>query len=110
MRKRHLETAASGLPPSEAAALLVAEVDTGGRQPMALLLRQLITAVALVLSLFQLWIASPLPFVLQVLVLNTTETRAIHLAFALFLGFLLYPAFKRSPLDRLTLIGRATSR
>jgi len=104
MRKRHLETAASGLPPSEAAALLVAEVDTGGRQPKALLLRQLITAVALAWSLFQLWIASPLPFVLQVLVLNTTETRAIHLAFALFLGFLLYPAFKRSPRDRIPIV------
>ena len=29
--------------------------------------------------------------------LNDTETRAIHLAFAVFLSFLAYPAFRRSP-------------
>jgi len=53
--------------------------------------------VALAWSLFQLWIASPLPFTLGVFVFNDTESRAIHLAFAVFLGYMAYPAFKRSP-------------
>ncbi len=34
-------------------------------------------------------------------VFNDTEARAIHLAFALLLAFLAYPAFRRSPRDRI---------
>jgi len=75
---------------------LVADTDTGGRAPQGVVAR-VILLTALAWSLFQLWIASPLPFTLGVFVLNTTESRAIHLAFAIFLGFLLFPAFKRSP-------------
>jgi len=75
---------------------LVADADTGGRDPQGGVAR-LLMIVALIWSLFQLWIASPLPFKLGVFVLNTTESRAIHLAFSVFLGFMLFPAFKRSP-------------
>lgn len=77
--------------------------DVGGRNPvgpMALV----IAGLALAWSLFQLWIASPLPFMLGFGVLNDTETRSIHLAFALLLGFLAYPAFRRSPRDRVPLV------
>lgn len=63
----------------------------------------LITSLALVWSLFQLWIASPLPFMLGIGVLNDTETRAIHLAFALLLAYLVFPAFRSSPRDRVPL-------
>ena len=55
----------------------------------------------LVWSLFQLWYASPLPFMFRWGVLNDTEARAIHLAFAVFLAFTAYPAFKRSPRDHI---------
>ncbi|PKO34375.1 MAG: C4-dicarboxylate ABC transporter [Betaproteobacteria bacterium HGW-Betaproteobacteria-7] len=75
---------------------IVAEADTGGRKPTGFAAK-LLVAVALAWSLFQLWIASPLPFSLGVFVLNDTESRAIHLAFAVFLGFAAYPAWKRSP-------------
>ncbi|MCB1714902.1 MAG: TRAP transporter permease, partial [Candidatus Competibacteraceae bacterium] len=34
-------------------------------------------------------------------VFNDTEARSIHLAFAIFLAYLAYPAFKRSPRDRI---------
>ena len=47
-------------------------------------------------SLFQLWYASPLPFALGFGIFNDTEARAIHLAFAVFLAFFAFPAFKRS--------------
>ena len=76
--------------------VLVAEQDAGGRQPGPLVAR-LLLFTTLAWSLFQLWIASPLPFALGIGVFNDTQSRAIHLAFAIFLAFLAYPAFKRSP-------------
>ena len=78
---------------------LVASTDTGGRNPRNPAVAKLISGVALVWSLFQIWIASPLPFVIGVGVFNDTQARSIHLAFAVFLAFLAYPAFKRSPRD-----------
>ncbi len=77
---------------------IVAEADTGGRKPTGFT-AQLLLMVALAWSLFQLWIASPLPFSLGVFVFNDTESRAVHLAFAIFLAFAAYPALKRSPRD-----------
>ena len=79
---------------------IVAEADTGGRKPTGATAKVLL-AVAVAWSLFQLWIASPLPFSLGVFVLNDTESRAIHLAFAVFLAYAAYPAFKRSPRDHI---------
>lgn len=78
---------------------LVKDNDAGGRDAGPLVNR-LILVVAVAWSLFQLWIASPLPFSLGVFLLNDTESRAIHLAFAVFLAYLAYPASKRSPRDR----------
>jgi TRAP transporter 4TM/12TM fusion protein len=75
---------------------MVAESDTGGRKPTGAVAR-LLMLVALAWSLFQLWYASPLPFALGIFVFNDTEARAIHLAFAVFLAYTAYPAFKRSP-------------
>ncbi len=76
--------------------------DVGGRSPAGAM-AGIIAGLALLWSLFQLWIASPLPFVFGFGVFNDTETRAIHLAFALLLAFLAYPAFRRSPRDRVPL-------
>ena len=75
---------------------IVAEADTGGRKPSGVT-AAIIAATGIAWSLFQLWFASPLPFVFEVGILNDTQARAIHLAFAVFLGFMAYPAFKRSP-------------
>ncbi len=77
--------------------------DVGARMPEGAMAK-LIAGLALLWSLFQLWIASPLPFMLRFGVFNNTEARSIHLAFALLLAFLAYPAFKRSPRDRVPLI------
>lgn len=79
---------------------LVAEADTGGRHPTGLA-AGLVAAVALAWSLFQLWVASPLPFSLNVFVLNDTEVRSIHLACAVFLAFAVYPATRHSPRERI---------
>ena len=78
---------------------LVAESDSGGRQP-GVKVGQLILGVCLLWSLFQLWIASPLPFSLGIGVFNDTQSRSIHLAFAVFLAYLAYPALSSSPRNR----------
>jgi TRAP transporter 4TM/12TM fusion protein len=75
---------------------LVAEADIGGRKPSGLAAKA-IMLVAVAWSLFQLWYASPLPFMLGFGVFSDTEARCFHLSFALFLAFASYPAFKSSP-------------
>ena len=71
--------------------------DTGARAPRAGVGRAVLWGAPFVWALFQLWIASPLPFVFNLGVLNDTQTRAIHLAFAVFIAFLAYPTLRRSP-------------
>ncbi|WP_299617505.1 TRAP transporter permease [Pelagibius sp.] len=79
---------------------LVASTDTGARNPVGPA-GKIILGAALLWSLFQLWIASPLPFVIGIAVFNDWDSRSIHLAFAIFLTFLAYPAGKRSPRDHI---------
>jgi TRAP transporter 4TM/12TM fusion protein len=83
-------TSQTGLSQEELDALVAAS-DTGGRSTGGAT-GTLIALVALAWSLFQLWIASPLPFMFRFGVFNDTEARSIHLAFALFLTFAAYPA------------------
>jgi len=70
---------------------LVASSDTGGRSAMGGV-GVFLAMTALAWSLFQLWIASPIPFIVGWGVFNDTETRSIHLAFAIFLGITAFPA------------------
>ncbi len=81
---------------------LVASSDSGSRKPLGMP-GKLLVGVAAAWSLFQLWIASPLPFILGFGAVNATQARSIHLAFALFLAYTAYPALKRSPRDRVPL-------
>ena len=73
------------------------ESESGARNPTGAIPKKILFYVPLVWTLFQLWYASPLPFIFNVFVLNSTEARAIHLAFAMFLAFTAFPTFKRSP-------------
>ena len=77
---------------------LVASSDTGARKPHGVT-GKLLVGVAAAWSLFQLWIASPLPYMVGFGVFNSAEARSIHLSFAVFLGFMAFPALKRSPRD-----------
>nr|WP_163502316.1 TRAP transporter permease [Halomonas socia] len=79
---------------------MVAASDSGARKPVGMP-GKLLVGIAATWSLFQLWIASPLPYILGFGVFNATQARSIHLAFALFLAFMAYPALKRSPRDRI---------
>ncbi|HEX7075760.1 MAG TPA: TRAP transporter permease [Hyphomicrobiaceae bacterium] len=62
---------------------------------------KLLVGVAIAWSLFQLWYASPLPFIFGVGILNDTEARSVHLGFALFLAYTFYPALRSSPRQRI---------
>jgi hypothetical protein len=76
---------------------LVAETESGARNPTGAIPKKVLFFVPLIWTLFQLWYASPLPFIFNIFVLNDTEARAIHLAFAIFLSYTAYPTFKSSP-------------
>ena len=81
---------------------LVASSDTGGRNPEGGV-GKFLTIVAICWSLYQLWIASPLPFIFAdiIPIPNNSHTRPTHLSFAIFLAFMAYPAFANSPKDRI---------
>ena len=55
---------------------------------------KIISSIAIIWSLFQLWYASPFPFMLNFGMFKGLPARAIHLGFALTLVFLIYPVSK----------------
>lgn len=71
----------------------ILQTETGGRAASGNAAIVLFV-VPLVWSLFQLWIASPLPYIFNFGLFNSTEARSIHLAFAVFLAFSAYPMIK----------------
>ena len=82
---------------------LIEENDLGGRR-LTGGARLTVVGVALLWSLYQLWIASPFPFWFDFLILNDTLQRSIHLAFALTLAYLTFPAGAKSRRDVLPVI------
>lgn len=72
----------------------------GGRRP-SLRVAGPVSAIALLWSLYQLWIASPLPFIFNFGIVDGVAARGIHLAFALLLAFLLFPVAKKSACGRI---------
>ncbi len=55
---------------------------------------KIVAAIAIIWSLFQLWYASPFPFIFNFGMFKGLPARAIHLGFALTLAFLIYPVSK----------------
>lgn len=86
---------------------MVAEVDTGARNPSAAWQAKLIIGTCIVWSLFQLYIASKIPGIVAQatgigLFANiVAQARFVHLAFAIMLATLAFPLFKTSPRDRI---------
>ena len=52
---------------------------------------KIVASIAILWTTFQLWIASPFPFIFNFGMFNGLPARAIHLGFALTLSFLIYP-------------------
>ena len=88
---------------------IIADADTGGRMPHDKFSINALWYIPLVWSLFQLWIASPLPYLLRFGVLNDTQTRSIHLGFAVLLAFIAFPGLKSSPRNRIPIAAWATA-
>jgi len=55
---------------------------------------KIVGIIAIIWSLFQLWYASPFPFMFNIGMFKGLPARAIHLGFALTLAFLIYPISK----------------
>ena len=55
---------------------------------------KIVATIAIIWSLFQLWYASPFPFIFNIGMFKGLQARAIHLGFALTLAFLIYPISK----------------
>lgn len=78
---------------------LVASSDAGARNPIGAI-GSLMAVVAVIWSVFQVVLASPISnYILPGDLIN--NSRQIHLAFAMFLAFLAYPALKSSPRDHI---------
>lgn len=74
---------------------LVAASDTGSRSPKGAI-GTFLAVIAVIWAIFQITLASPLSnYILPGDLIN--NSRQIHLAFALFLAFMAYPALKSSP-------------
>jgi TRAP transporter 4TM/12TM fusion protein len=65
-------------------------VEFGARSPQGNT-KRIVTWAAIAWSLFQLWIASPIPFSLDFLIISQTQARPVHLAFAIFIAFMSFP-------------------
>ncbi|MEO9655549.1 TRAP transporter permease [Marinomonas sp.] len=77
--------------------------ETGSRQfhgKMA----TIVTVVLIAWAAFQLWYASPLPFIFNFAAFNEDQAKYIHLAFATFLAFFLFPASKSSSKDSASIV------
>jgi len=55
---------------------------------------KVVVAIAIIWTLFQLWYASPFPFMFDIGMFRGLPARAIHLGFALTLTFLIFPISK----------------
>lgn len=103
--------------PTDAARISMREQHFGIRQPRARMSKWIIFGTAVVWALFQLWSVLPFQYdliiwfnglsleytlsgashVITLTVLNDMQVRSVHLAFAIFLAFMIYPAARYSP-------------
>ena len=60
---------------------------------------KIVASIAILWSFFQLWYASPFPFILDFGVIKGLPAKAIHLGFALILAFLIFPFKKNKKLS-----------
>ncbi len=60
---------------------------------------KVVSTIAIIWSFFQLWYASPFPFMFDFGMFKGLPARAIHLGFALLLAFLVFPTFKRGKVN-----------
>lgn len=93
---------------------MVETADAGGRNP-GIGTKKVLFTICLIWALFQIYIATPLPFITDFLLLNNILQRSVHLAFAMLLIFCYFPVTKNRSLNKipvydllLGIIGAAT--
>lgn len=74
---------------------LVDSIDVGARYLKGAE-KKLLVLLTISWAIFQLWVASPLPFILNFGIFSGVEARYIHFTFALFLVFIAFPATSKS--------------
>jgi TRAP transporter 4TM/12TM fusion protein len=79
------------------------KTETGTRNLLGFQ-HKLVITLLIAWSAFQLWYASPLPFILNFGTLNEDQAKFIHLSFAIFLTFSLFPAGRNSDRSRISLL------
>ena len=65
---------------------------------------KIVAAIAIIWSLFQLWYASPFPFIFNIGMFKGLPARAIHLGFALLLAFLIFPISKNKKISTIDVL------
>ncbi len=65
---------------------------------------KVVAAIAIIWTLFQLWYASPFPFMFDIGMFKGLPARAIHLGFALTLTFLIFPISKSKKISILDIL------
>jgi len=63
-----------------------------------------VVAIAIIWTLFQLWYASPFPFMFDIGMFRGLPARAIHLGFALTLTFLIFPTSKSKKISIIDIV------
>ena len=65
---------------------------------------KIVASIAILWTVFQLWIASPFPFIFNFGMINGLPARAIHLGFALTLTFLIYPISRGKKISKIDIL------
>jgi len=65
---------------------------------------KVVVAIAIIWTLFQLWYASPFPFMFDIGMFRGLPARAIHLGFALTLTFLIFPISKSKKISIIDIV------
>ena len=88
---------------SENAEEILADIEYTGRKHSSNAALT-IGLIAAAWSLFQLWIASPIPFLINFGIVDGPPARGIHLAFGLLLVFLVFPRSRKSAMGKIPVV------
>lgn len=95
MNAKHLSSSGSNEEQKQSVADEFLSSETGSRQFNGNM-SKLVVGTLIAWASFQIWYASPLPFIFNFATFNEDQAKYIHLAFAIFLAFFLFPATKNS--------------
>ncbi|OUR65396.1 hypothetical protein A9Q77_11715, partial [Marinomonas sp. 42_23_T18] len=88
MNAKHLSSSGSNVEQKQSVADEFLSSETGSRQFNGNM-SKLVIGTLIAWASFQIWYASPLPFIFNFATFNEDQAKYIHLAFAIFLAFFL---------------------